>query len=313
MRRQLAAVPFVVALVAAPRASGAEREDTAKADALFESAQAFRAAGKYPEACAAFAESKRLGPGIGVSLYLADCYEHVGKTARAWREFRDAERRARERKDKRAEVARSRANALEPRLAHIGVAISPAGVTAGAEVRGDDGEVVPSMTWTTFVVDPGDHELSLLVSGKAVRTARVRVSAGRWAIVRLDPPWATPAPEPPPALATSAGTAHAEGVQIEPRQAAEYVLLAAGAVGTAIGAGLLVAKNQSLSTGAPDGPARVDQSAAIGSDVAFALGGAAVVGAVILYLTAPARKEAAFVIAPAPLTGGAGGFLSARF
>jgi hypothetical protein len=79
-------------------------------------------------------------------------------------------------------------------------------------------------------------------------------------------------------------------------------------VGVAAGIGLLALKNDSTADGGP-----VDQSAATGSDVAFAIGGAALVSAVIVYLTAPAPKDSALVVAPVPLVGGAGAFLSARF
>src|SRR5580700_7484247 len=77
--------------------------DSAKAEALFREASRLLAKKQYPEACAKFAESKRLEPGIGVTLYLGDCYERVGRTASAWAAFRDAEALAREHKDKRAE------------------------------------------------------------------------------------------------------------------------------------------------------------------------------------------------------------------
>jgi hypothetical protein len=308
-------VPLLVAIFApAPsaRAESAERPGDAatQAEALFLSAKTLRAAGKYPEACAAFAESKRLEPGVGVSLYLADCYEHVGKSASAWAEFRDAETRARERNDKRAEVAHGRAAAIEPHLGHIGVALSAPSVAAGADVKVDDAEPVAPSTWTAIAADPGDHVVKLRVSGKIVRAAPVHVVAGHWAIVRLDPPQLTSASEPaslPPAAGADAS------LKLDTRETVGYSLLAAGALGTALGAGLLVAKNQSESTGAPNGPATVNQSDAIGSDVAFAIGGAALVSAVILYLTAPTPKDSALIIAPGPVTGGAGAVLGARF
>ncbi len=101
----------------APRAAKAQsKDDVARADALFNAAKALTDAGQYADACAKYAESKRLAPGLGVSMYLADCYEHIGRTASAWTEFRAAEGLARARNDKRADVARKHAQALEPKL-----------------------------------------------------------------------------------------------------------------------------------------------------------------------------------------------------
>jgi hypothetical protein len=246
-----------------------------------------------------------------VSLYLADCYEKIGKPASAWAEFRDAEARARARKDNRAEVARARAAAIEPRLGHIGVALSLVNAPPGSEIKVDDGDAVASGSWTTLAADPGEHVVKLTVGGRVVRAIPAKVRAGKWAIVRLDPPQLTSAAAPTTPSGGSGGDA---SVKIDTRQAVGYTLLAAGAIGTAIGAGLVVAKNRSLSTGAPNGSPSENQSDKIGSEIAFAVGGAALVSAVVLYLTAPAAKDStALVVAPGPVTGGAGAFLSARF
>jgi hypothetical protein len=64
----------------------------------------------------------------------------------------------------------------------------------------------------------------------------------------------------------------------------------------------LDAKNQAISNG-------TSSDAGTASAVAFGLGGAALVSAVVLYLTAPTHKSAALVIAPAPMIAGAGAVL----
>jgi hypothetical protein len=92
--------------------SGADR---ARAEALFEEGKTLRGEGRLPAACADFEESRRLDEGIGVTLYLADCYEQAGDVPRALLEFRNAEALAAARGDQRAAVARRRADALEPR------------------------------------------------------------------------------------------------------------------------------------------------------------------------------------------------------
>jgi hypothetical protein len=293
---------LAIALLGGAPAARAESTDaTTRADALFESAKVLRAGGRYPEACEAFAESKRLASGVGISLYLADCYEHLGKNALAWAEFREAEAHAREKHDKRADVARARGAALGPLLGHIGVAIPLA--AEGVEVRIDGGESLAPATWTAVPVDPGRHEVTLRIAGKVVRTASAQVERGRWAIVRFDIPQVTLSS----GIATSS-TPERGADRPDPRRVLEYSLIAAGGAAVAAGVGFLAQKNESMANGGP-----VDSRAAIGSDVAFGIGGAALVAAVLVYLTAPAPKDTAIVVAPVPLTGGAGAFLSARF
>ena len=91
-----------------------------------------RAAGRGSAACAAFEESRRLEDGIGVTLYLADCYESLGDTARARSEYTRAELLAVDRGDPRWEVALRRAAALIPAIpAH------PAGGPRGCRVLRD--------------------------------------------------------------------------------------------------------------------------------------------------------------------------------
>src|SRR5215475_12694681 len=66
------------------RAEPSEAEKRAAAQALFEAARKLTAQDKFAEACPKLLESYKLDPAIGTKFYLADCYEHVGKLARAW-------------------------------------------------------------------------------------------------------------------------------------------------------------------------------------------------------------------------------------
>ena len=69
MRRILATIALGTVLGAPSMARAQPRnEDLARADALFNAAKALLDGGQYADACAKFAESKRLAPGLGVTL-----------------------------------------------------------------------------------------------------------------------------------------------------------------------------------------------------------------------------------------------------
>ena len=70
-RAVLAAGLSSVVLSTAP--AGAATPNVGKADALFNAGRSLLEAGEYADACPKFAESQTLAPGLGVTLYLADC------------------------------------------------------------------------------------------------------------------------------------------------------------------------------------------------------------------------------------------------
>ena len=97
-------------------------------------------AGKDAEACPKFEQSKRLAPAVGVTLYLADCYERTGPhRKRMARVSRWRAAGARAQRQTAQDVAAARAAALEPKLNRLAVEIVPAGeVNAGSVVQLDE-------------------------------------------------------------------------------------------------------------------------------------------------------------------------------
>src|SRR5258708_14001136 len=93
-----------LAIVALLAASGPARADETAATIAYDRAKQLADAGKYDEACPWFEKSYKADPQLGALLNLADCHEHVGKTATAWAEFRPAEEPARDRSDHRREA-----------------------------------------------------------------------------------------------------------------------------------------------------------------------------------------------------------------
>jgi hypothetical protein len=316
IRRVLAAGMVFLALESPAAADGPEVLAPGSADALFDEARVLLDEGRVPLACTRFAQSQKLAAGIGVTLYLADCYERLGRTASAWTEFRLAEKLASERGDKREAVAHAHAGALEPNLSRLTIAVAPS-LGGRSEVR-LDGELVPAEAWNVaWPVDAGDHAVALTPSGEAPRVLTAHVEpGGPPVVVRFDEPDAV-VPTTAPAATPPAAEVHPPApAPTDPGAARRWGilgLLGAGVAGIGVGAGCLVAKNQSMSNGGPSGSPRQDNGAAMWSAVGFVGGGTALVSAVVLYLTSPASKDAAWSVAPAPMVGGAGAFLQSRF
>jgi hypothetical protein len=341
MRRLLVAAVTAVVLSAPARVHAQSKEDIARADALFNAAKALTDAGQYTDACAKFAESKRLAPGLGVTLYLADCYEHIGRTASAWTEFRAAEGLARERNDKRADVARAHAQALEPKLERLTIIVAPTVPQSGLEVLRDGVAVAREELGLPVPVDPGDHAVVVSAPGHPPKTFTAHTGPqspnATVTIDRLEEAPSTAVPSTPTASVTTAPSA--SGLPEVPptpppedknatRRWAGVVVGGLGVVGVAVGSVMgIVAKQKfdqsnavqcNASTDqcyAPGFPMRKDaEGAATASDISFAIGGVLLATGVVLYLTAPKpTSPTGVVVAPAPVAGGGGALLRASF
>ncbi len=108
------AVILTAALAAAPKSSAQQ------ADALFSAARALLQSGRAADACPLLEKSQALDPALGTQLNLAECYERVGRRARAFLAYADAFAWAQRSKDKpRQEAANGRMEALKPKLAWL--------------------------------------------------------------------------------------------------------------------------------------------------------------------------------------------------
>jgi hypothetical protein len=327
-RLSLGVAAVVVGLACGRDARAQAASDAAAADALFHEAQKLAAAGNYADACPKYAESLRLDTGIGVMLYLADCYERTGKTASAWAEFREAEELATKQADKRAAAAHQRAAILEPLLARLLIRLGPGADVPGLELKRDT-TLVGRPQWEVPVpVDPGVHTVIASAPGKKTRTLSVLVVAGgsptALAIEPLEDEGATstehpalPESLPPLAPARTGGSGSTQRI-------ISYGVGAAGLVGIVVGAYFgfdTISKNNSANSNGchPSGDAnpceqpglKINQEAqrsATASNISFGLGAAALAGGVVLYLTAPRSPAPAVGLGTTP--DGRGGGLS---
>jgi hypothetical protein len=345
MRRILTAAVIVAAL-GAPGVARAQGSDVQQAEGLFNAAKALLDGGQVAEACAKFAQSKRLAPGLGVTLYLADCYERIGRFASAWTEFRTAEGLARERNDKRADVARDRAQALEPKLNRLIITVAPTVPQAGLQVLLDGAATSPEEWGLPTPVDPGDHVVVVTSQGRTRRTINAHLGPeNRSSAIRIDSlddtPISTPTPTPTPTptststststpTSTPEATAEATPDSTDPGATRRWIGIGvggAGVVGLGVGIGVgLAAKAKSNdangcngNTCAQNTPGANDHLSAVSmanaATVVFVIGAVAVAAGAVLYFTAPhpASPSASVAIAPTAMPGGGGAILAATF
>lgn len=285
----------------------------AQADAFFKEAMQLRSAGNDAAACPKFAASKELAPAVGVTLYLAECYQRTGRNASAWREFRDGERLARERNDKRADVAAQRAVALEPTLGRLTVEVPASAAQAGTLVTVDGAALAPSFWGNALAVDPGDHVVKVEADAQPPKTFTAHVDASNPSVVvRIGEPEAAPLP----AVATAAVTPPAaEPPPPADRGAAgRYLgigLVVVGAAGVGLGTWLVTSKTRQMDNGQLCDP-RLRPHAIPEGVTALAVGGVALVTGVVLFaVNRPGRTEIA--LTPSVMPGGGGAVLSGSF
>jgi hypothetical protein len=337
-----------LAIVLHASAALAQTDQRAAAQVLFDQGKSLVTRGKFAEACPKFAESKRLDPGIGTMLWLADCLENNGQTASAWAEFKEAAAAAALRRDGREKIARGRADELAPKLSFLTITVpSP---DARVEVRRDDVAVGPAEWGVAVPVDPGKHTVAASAPGQRAWSTAVQIpergGSTSVAVPALEPV-ADAAPDvhsaaagaedgasaEPGAPSAPLATAPPREVQpTAPRAGVTQRTIGLGVAGVGVvGVGLsLVFGLRAMSTyndsntnghclpdNECDSTGKDDRSnartlAAV-STVAFIAGAAALAGGVYLYFSAPSGNTRAIALAPLVSRGAGGLTLNAAF
>ncbi|HTA89557.1 MAG TPA: hypothetical protein VK745_08275 [Polyangiaceae bacterium] len=319
--------------------------DAAKARALFSEARKLVDQGNYAPACGKFEESLRLNVGLGTQFNLADCWEHIGRTASARALFLGVAASARAvGQTEREQVAQARADALEPRLLRL--LLDVRAKDAKLIVRRNQQAVEPWNWGNAVPVDPGSYLIEASAPGKRTWSARVTVPETATETVSLTiPPLEDPqvsceapaksaepelnrAPEPrrltqppPPREAPSPRSARRTGSAL--------ALASFGVVSAGVGAILgfeYKSKNDDAKVICPSGmgcsSTDIDSHAQLVSDaktfrtwsfVGFGVGGAALIGAAALYFTptSSASPASGWLAAPFVTRDGAWGATAA--
>jgi hypothetical protein len=118
---------------------------------------------------------------------LAHCYETLGRSASAWALFLEVEAWARRVNDaERAQIARVRANALEPKLTRATFEFSvPPDADHGlpSKIFVDGGEVAAAAWDVAFPIDPGSHVIVATAPGHEASEQRMEIAPSRQTVV----------------------------------------------------------------------------------------------------------------------------------
>ncbi len=168
----------------------AAAEDKAAAQALFDQGRELMERGQPEAACALFEESETLDSGLGTRYHLADCYESIGKLASAHTLFLQIAAEAAARgQAKREEVARERAEAVQPRLSKLTIEVPHP--QRGNLAIARDGKRVGRPQWGLPVpVDPGVHRVEASGPGLVSWSAEIEVSGEPGVSTVIVPPLA---------------------------------------------------------------------------------------------------------------------------
>jgi serine/threonine-protein kinase len=285
------------------------------AEMLFDRGLSLMRQGQYAEACDELERSQAVDAGIGTMLYLAECYEKLGRTASAWALFREAASAARnEGQTERAKQGTARADRLEPVLSKLTINV-PSPVT-GLQVLRNGQPVSSSVYGTAVPMDPGEQRFEARAPGYVPWIVTVNLP-GNGASLSVDVPALTPlpaSPAPQPSAATPPAPAPATPstpstreltAPTPPRHSSVQgpvglVLGGVGIVGVGIGSifgARAISKNNAADDACPGGhcPAgsqgkQLDDQAHDAATLAnvFVIGGAVLlVGGAVLYFTRP--------------------------
>ena len=302
----LGVLAVIFALAGTARAD-ATAEDKAAAESLFQDALKLIKVNNYQAACSKLEASNKLDPAVGTLFNLGDCYEHTGRSASAWSSFSDARRLAERMNDKRSKAAAEREKALEPKLARLLITIEER--PDGLVIKRDKKVVDNALLGSAFPVDSGKHTIEAEAPGRQPWSTTVEVPDQPGSVTVTIPPL-TPTKDLGPA--PPGGPRAGEGPTLEAGMSGQKIagiaVAGVGVAGLVVGGvfgGLTlsrVAESKQDGHCVDGSPVRCDATGlairkdadglANVSNVALAVGGAAVIGGAVLFLLAPS--------APAP-------------
>jgi hypothetical protein len=153
-RGNLATLAFVAASLFALGHAAAQNSD---AEALFTEAESLESAGKIGEACDAFEASNRIEPRAGTLIRLGQCRENQKHLVSAWSAYKDALTRVKD--PAKRQLAEQRIAALEPRLSYLTVLVPDESRIDGLEIKRNGKALDPALWNRAAPVDGGVYTI----------------------------------------------------------------------------------------------------------------------------------------------------------
>jgi tetratricopeptide (TPR) repeat protein len=273
----------------------------AAAEALFNEGQKLLFHGEYDEARRRFEQSQALDSGVGTLLYLAQCYERLGRSASAWATYSSAYSLAKANgQAERARVANERASRLEPTLAKLTVTVAAREPSEGFALTFDGKPLEAALINVPFPVDPGRYQLVARAFARTPWSTSIEIQAGQAQTVQVPVLEPAPVAEQLPGTDPYAGSAQGvapldRGAAFSPRQKASLIVAAGGVAAIATGVVLgLVAQSKDHDSTAACASSCVDtrraedlnESArdwALGANIAYGIGALGLITGGALY------------------------------
>jgi hypothetical protein len=270
------------------------------AEALFREGRRLMKAGKLAQACDKLEASERLDDSVGTLLNLGDCREKNDQLATAWATFLRASSSANAKHDAREAVAKQHAASLEPKLASLTISVPEASHIDWLVIE-RDGEAVDPALWNQGVpVDLGSYTIRAAAPGYETWSTRVDV---RLDGVRTDAlvPRLQPLPKP---IAPKVAAPVDRDPEPEPEPESRLTTLRKLSIGTAVLGAAAIAGGVHYGIVAKDLDRQANavcpgtvcgdphalslnhaaQHDALAAEMMLGAGGAAVAGAVVMWL-----------------------------
>ena len=296
------------------------RAQNAAAEALFSDGERLLKEGKIAQACEAFEGSNRLEPRAGTLINLGLCREQNKQFASAWSAFKDALTRVKDPKKKA--LATARVAEIEPKLSYLTISVPDESRVEGLVVTRNGKPVDPALWNRAVPVDGGSYRIGGSAPGHEewstsvelpVELGKIAVDVPRFKELKK---LVEPSPPPPPTVVTVPPPAENRGSHSMFTGKRKLALGVAGAGVVAVGAAIVLGMQANgyqddayALCPSPAMPcARADEandlmdkgrSRALGANIAYGVGGAAVIGAAVLwFIGAPSDREGRVSVTP---------------
>ena len=317
-------VAFLALIVVLPMSAPAAAQDVAGAEALFSKGVSEMGAGHFDVACPMLIESQHLDPRPGTLFTIAECNGKAGKVATAAAHYEDYLRAVRAlpppaqaKHATRIVVAQTQLDALRPTvpMLTLTLASTPPPVV---RIRRDTSELTATSLGLALPIDPGEHVVLVESAGRKPAEKRFTIEMGESMVIDLTPLVDVVTQGAPPQAAavpprTAAAPLSTKETGSNPsedaardgnrtRRIAAYSVGSAGLASLVVGAvaGAIAVSDKSTVNGqctrqvcsqtgiqaANDGKA---WSAV--STVGLAVGGAALAGGAVLYITSSSSAK----------------------